>query len=76
MVYTAIALVGHNTDMKEARSLTFGNWTVDIYSNSWGPADNGSNVEGPGMLTNLALQTGARKVWKSMVHYMNVCGLC
>ena len=35
---------------------------VDIYSNSWGPGDGGWQVAGPGVLTNQALQNGAKKV--------------
>ena len=62
-ICTGIALVGAGTDMNEARSLLFENDIVDIYSNSWGPSDSGSTVEGPGELTRLALQSGVNQVY-------------
>ena len=49
--------------MNEASSLTFENDIVDIYSNSWGPADDGQTVDGPGVLTKIALQTGVQEVY-------------
>ena len=48
--------------MNEASSLTFANDIVDIYSNSWGPRDSGSVVDGPGMLTTMALGDGVTGV--------------
>ena len=48
--------------MNEATSLTFENDIVDVYSNSWGPFDDGRTVSGPGTLTNIALQTGTSQV--------------
>ena len=57
-----MALLGANSDMNEASSLTFENDIVDIYSNSWGPFDSGAIVQGPGELTRLALQSGADNV--------------
>ena len=59
-----MALLGANSDMNEARSLSYRKDIVDIYSNSWGPYDSGSNVDGPGQLTEMALQNGAREVRK------------
>lgn len=53
------------TDLQEANALTFQNdnqdnkGTNDIYSNSWGPSDNGSTLLGPGPLTAAALQSTA-----------------
>ena len=35
---------------------------MDIYSNSWGPRDDGVTIDGPGNLTRLALQSGANEV--------------
>ena len=35
---------------------------MDIYSNSWGPPDNGVLIDGPGYLTRMALQSGANGV--------------
>ena len=57
-----LALLGANSDMNEERSLTYENNITDIYSNSWGPFDSGSIVDGPGRLTKLALQNGVREV--------------
>ena len=57
-----LALLGANSDMNEERSLTYENSITDIYSNSWGPSDSGNIVDGPGRLTKLALQNGAKEV--------------
>jgi subtilisin-like proprotein convertase family protein len=52
------------TDAQEAQGLTFQNnnqgglGTNDIYSNSWGPSDNGATLEGPGPATKAALANG------------------
>ena len=35
---------------------------IDIYSNSWGPTDNGVLIDGPGPLTRAVLETGVREV--------------
>jgi subtilisin-like proprotein convertase family protein len=48
-----------STDSQEASALTYQMNSVDIYSNSWGPADNGV-LDGPGALTRAALANGAR----------------
>ncbi len=40
----------------------FDDHEIDIFSNSWGPPDNGLFVAGPGPLTQLALQKGTSKV--------------
>jgi len=57
------ALVGHRllgagTDTNEADALTRNNQILDIYSNSWGPTDDGARLEGPGPLTEAALLEG------------------
>ena len=57
-----IALLGRGTDINEARSLTYANSIVDIYSNSWGPRDDGVTIDGPGYFTRSALQSGANEV--------------
>ncbi len=44
------------TDLMESRALTYQRNIADIYTNSWGPADDGSTLEGPGALTLAALQ--------------------
>jgi kexin len=51
-------LLGAATDANEADALTRSDDVVDIYSNSWGPPDNGV-LEGPGPLTRDALAYGA-----------------
>ena len=56
-----LRLLGAFTDLNEASSLTYANDVTDIYSNSWGPCDEGC-VDGPLRLTELALRTGAERV--------------
>jgi Ca2+-binding RTX toxin-like protein len=46
------------TDLDEANGLGFMNQGIDIYNNSWGPADDAQRLEGPGPLTLAALQNG------------------
>lgn len=43
------------TDLLEARALTYQRNITDIYTNSWGPSDDGATLEGPGPLTLAAL---------------------
>ena len=50
--------VGGQTDMEVASTLSHGRNLIDVYSNSWGPRDNGYNVGGPGNMTILALEKG------------------
>lgn len=54
-------LDGTITDAVEARSLSLNPQSIDIYSASWGPDDDGQTVDGPGPLTRRALQEGASK---------------
>jgi kexin len=59
------ALVGHRllgaeTDVNESEALTRNKNVVDIYNNSWGPADDGLHLRGPGPVTEDALESGAR----------------
>ena len=56
-----LRLLGAFTDLNEASSLSYANDVIDIYSNSWGPCDEGC-VDGPQRLTHLALKTGAERV--------------
>lgn len=51
-------LLGAETDINEADALTRNSSLIDIYSNSWGPSDDGQRLEGPGPLTESALGTG------------------
>uniref|UniRef100_A0A3B4X2F5 SPC3 n=1 Tax=Seriola lalandi dorsalis TaxID=1841481 RepID=A0A3B4X2F5_SERLL len=53
-------LDGDVTDIVEAQSLSFKPQYIDIYLASWGPADDGATLEGPGPLTHLALQNGIK----------------
>uniref|UniRef100_A0AAQ6IQY4 P/Homo B domain-containing protein n=2 Tax=Anabas testudineus TaxID=64144 RepID=A0AAQ6IQY4_ANATE len=54
-------LVGHVTDAMEATSLTFNNHFIDIYVCSWGPRDDGAEMDGPHSLTVQALRLGTEK---------------
>lgn len=53
---------GAHTDLMEGAALSHSMQEVDIYSNSWGPYDNGVLVEGPGSLATRALYEGVHKV--------------
>ena len=46
----------------EAIALGHSSQEIDIYSNSWGPTDNGALVDGPGPLTRDVLTAGIKKV--------------
>lgn len=47
-----------STDVQEASALNY-KWNInDIYSNSWGPIDDGRRKEGPGRLATTALEQG------------------
>lgn len=69
-------LGGDVTDMVEARSLSFRPHYVDIYLASWGPEDDGATLEGPGPLTQLALQKGVQTVRKKKKKGVGGWGLC
>ena len=73
IIQLGVALLGANSDMNEASSLTFENDIVDIYSNSWGSSDSGAIVQGPGELTRLALQSGADNVKISLEMVIIIC---
>ena len=52
-----LELISCNTpDSKEADALSHENQIIDIYSNSWGPSDDGSTLEAPGPLTMAAFE--------------------
>ena len=51
-------LDGDVTDSIEADSLGFRSYHIDIYSNSWGPQDDGRTVEGIGVLAKRTLKKG------------------
>ena len=46
-------------DATEADALSYESDDIDIYTNSWGPADDGSTLEGPGPLTLAAFESDA-----------------
>ncbi|MEM7808827.1 MAG: S8 family serine peptidase [Planctomycetota bacterium] len=50
---------GPSNDSQEAGALSFNNQSIDIYSNSWGPFDDGRRIEGPGPLTLAAIEQTA-----------------
>jgi subtilisin-like proprotein convertase family protein len=51
-------IAGPSTDADEAAALTHQYHTIHIFSNSWGPFDDGARLEGPGTLTLAALEDG------------------
>lgn len=51
------------TDELTAKGLGFRQNYVDIYSNSWGPEDNGREVAEVGVMTEKVLSQGAFKVY-------------
>lgn len=53
-------LSGHVTLEEEAAALIYGLDENDIYSNSWGPSDNGQTVAGPSMLVRKAFIKGVQ----------------
>ena len=44
------------TDSTAADALSYDNGDIDIYSNSWGPFDDGNRLEGPGPITVAAIE--------------------
>ena len=48
-----------NSDNDEANALSHLNDDIDIYSNSWGPSDNGQTLSGPGPLMIAAFEDDA-----------------
>ncbi|KAI9206671.1 the Pro protein Convertase Furin [Polychytrium aggregatum] len=47
-------------DSTEAKALNYRWERNDIYSSSWGPADDGSSLDGPGRFAQAALESGIR----------------
>ena len=60
-IAAGLRLLGANTDLNEAGSLTYTNDVIDIYSNSWGPCNFGCILR-PLKLTQMALKIGAETV--------------
>jgi subtilisin-like proprotein convertase family protein len=48
-----------NSDSTESNALLHQKGNVDVYSNSWGPSDNGNTVEAPGPLMTAAFEEQA-----------------
>ncbi|KAJ3382918.1 hypothetical protein HDU84_003951 [Entophlyctis sp. JEL0112] len=48
------------TDAMEAQALNYALQVNDVYSSSWGPDDDGMSVDGPGELSELALEAGTK----------------
>ena len=64
LIITGLRLLGGaTTDSIDASALGHSRNNIDIYSNSWGPADNSVTVDGPKYLTSLALKEGAEMVY-------------
>ena len=55
-------IVGPTTDAQEASGLSHNRQSIDIYSNSWGPSDDGATVGGPRTMTSQALMEGSTEV--------------
>ncbi|MCI4625862.1 MAG: S8 family serine peptidase, partial [Candidatus Magnetoovum sp. WYHC-5] len=53
-------LLGVTSDESESNALTRNYNKVDIYTNSWGPSDDGMTLEAPGPLTEDAISEGAK----------------
>ncbi|NJP06456.1 MAG: S8 family serine peptidase [Chloroflexaceae bacterium] len=51
-------LAAPTTDADEAEALTYAYDDIALYSNSWGPYDDGAHVEAPGELTRAAFADG------------------
>ena len=70
-LYSGIKInIEESMDVIEARALGYQQSSVGVYSNSWGPKDNGYTVEGPGRLVSKTLQSGAEKV-REMSHVLH-----
>ena len=81
--YLGVGLLQKNgesrTDMEEEEALLHSLDIVDVYSNSWGPADGGRTVKGPGNLVKQAFEMGVNDVRKvtiimTVLSYMNFAG--
>lgn len=54
-----------STDAIESAALAYNRTVIHIYSNSWGPGNVGTEVEGPGVLTTKAIELGIKEVLNS-----------
>lgn len=67
-------LDGQVTDSMEAMALSFRTQHIHIFSASWGPTDDGRTTEGPGHLTQLALEQGATQVVEMALNWFLIPG--
>lgn len=58
------------TDAKKAEAISYKQNYVDIYSCSWGPIDNGYEVEAAGVLTEEKFRQGAFEVHVKSMQYV------
>ena len=66
-----LLLSGFQIDISEAKAFLHENNKIDIYSNSWGPIDNGKLVLGPGFVATIALALGAQQVWLAIINSLD-----
>ena len=57
-------------DSQEAGSLSHNRNNIHVYSNSWGPYDDGYTVQGPGLLLNEAFINGVDQVLRIKLMYI------
>jgi subtilisin-like proprotein convertase family protein len=58
--FAALRLIsGPSNDSQESSALSYRDQNIDIYSNSWGPPDDGRRFEAPGPLTMATLEQTA-----------------
>ena len=50
--------LGNSEDLTESEALSYHLSHIDVYSNSWGPADFGFTVDGPGYYLASAFESG------------------
>ena len=60
------------SDIDIANALTYKNDIVDIYSNSWGPKDDGGTVNGPGLMLQAVIQNEVEQVTSTVGMYKKI----
>ena len=63
-------------DVHEARALSHRADVIDIYSNSWGPPDDGYSVQGPEKMTAAVLEKGTQMVRPKMITQLSLQSGC
>lgn len=61
---------GYDTAVQEATALGYRSDYVNVYSNSWGPPDDGYYVEGPSPLVQSVLQSNVQQVGGHYLEYL------